>query len=143
MLPEGTASTAAGNADARVLTVLFPSAANADRGDTDAATNRHAAAAEDVGEACTAVHMVVAYNFVHGRTVLHRSLGGAKILAFANGALGRWRRHLDGGGGGEDGAEAATRMILVDTTYHRYRVKCMNVVVFVVLCLAFTYIHTM
>ena len=109
MPPEGTTSSAAGDADACVRMVLILSAAGNDNEDANATTDRNAAAAEAVCEACAAVHMVLTYDFAR-----------RKLLAFINGARGRRWRHLNSGGRGEDGAEAATRVILVDTTYHRF-----------------------
>ena len=92
------------HAAARVRRARFPSVRGA-----DGAASSHA-----VGSACASAYLLVAYDFATGKTALHRSRGGAQLMAFVDGARCRRHRQLTGDSSGESNAAAvATKLILV------------------------------
>ncbi|KAL3762163.1 hypothetical protein ACHAW5_003193 [Stephanodiscus triporus] len=52
--------------------------------------DKHAASSHRIGNLCSTVYLVIEYDFDNGKTVLHRSFGGAKLLAFIDGVRSRW-----------------------------------------------------
>ncbi|KAL7550042.1 hypothetical protein ACHAWF_013308, partial [Thalassiosira exigua] len=78
----------------------------------DAVMSQQAAISHTIGELCPSVYLIVAYDFDGGKTALHRSLGGAKLMSFVDGV--RSRMHQMGGAAVEcSGDESATRLILI------------------------------
>jgi hypothetical protein len=49
-----------------------------------------AAAAQCIGEECSTVFLMIAYDFEHGKTVLHRAFGGRKLMSFVDGTRKFW-----------------------------------------------------
>jgi hypothetical protein len=52
--------------------------------------DQQAASSHCIGNLCSTVYLAIEYDFDNGKTVLHRSLGGAKLMAFVDGARCRW-----------------------------------------------------
>jgi hypothetical protein len=51
---------------------------------------QQAASSYCIGSLCSTVYLTIEYDFEGGKTVLHRSFGGVKVMAFVNGARSRW-----------------------------------------------------
>jgi len=52
--------------------------------------NQAAAAALTIGSSCTSVYLILTYDFKDGKTVLHRTLGGIKLMNLVDGIRKRW-----------------------------------------------------
>lgn len=82
-----------------------------DSRNVEAELDHHAASSHCIGNACSTVYLVIAYDFQNGKTVLHRSHGGAKLMAFVDGV----RSYAHESIGDETGANHVdpTRLIVV------------------------------
>lgn len=66
--------------------------------------HKAAAAALTVGSTCQTIYLILTYDFKDGKTVLHRTLGGIKLMNLVDGVRKRWN----------DSSEASlTRLILI------------------------------
>lgn len=52
--------------------------------------NQAAAAALTIGSSCPTIYLLLTYDFKEGKTVLHRSLGGIKLMSLVDGVRKRW-----------------------------------------------------
>ncbi|KAL9180067.1 hypothetical protein ACHAXT_008037 [Thalassiosira profunda] len=77
-----------------------------DESNIEEVMDQAAASSHTIGQLCSTVYLMIAYDFDSGKTVLHRTLGGAKLMAFVDGA--RSRRHEMGAS-----ATTATKVVLV------------------------------
>ncbi len=57
--------------------------------------DQQAAASHTIGKVCSEIYLVISYDFDNGKTVLHRSLGGVKLMNFMDGLRKRWDDHDD------------------------------------------------
>ncbi|KAL9181645.1 hypothetical protein ACHAXT_010450 [Thalassiosira profunda] len=78
-----------------------------DENNIEEVMDQAAASSHTIGQLCSTVYLMIAYDFDNGKTVLHRTLGGAKLMAFVDGA--RSRRHEMG----STPAAKATKLVLV------------------------------
>ena len=119
-VPDGSEGGAGG--PARDLIVSLPTASlGGEGGDDDGASSdagggvegaldEQSANSHCIGWACSTVCLLVSYDFEAGRTNLHRTFGGAKLMALVDGARSRWHESMQRGG---DGGGAATRLVIV------------------------------
>ena len=69
----------------------FPTSELDDRhSNIDEEMDRQAASSHSIGSVCSKVYLIVTYDYENGKTVLHRTFGGAKLMAFVNGVRNRW-----------------------------------------------------
>lgn len=52
--------------------------------------NQAAAASLTIGSSCRTIYLIVTYDFQNGNTVLHRTLGGIKLMSLVDGVRKRW-----------------------------------------------------
>ena len=71
---------------------------------------QQAASSYCIGSLCSTVYLTIEYDFEGGKTVLHRSFGGVKLMAFVNGARSRWYKLSQINDSEEN---AATKLILL------------------------------
>ena len=57
---------------------------------TEEELNEQAASSNCIGNLCTTVYLIIEYDFDNGKTVLHRTFGGVKLMAFVDGVRSRW-----------------------------------------------------
>lgn len=57
---------------------------------SEAETIQQTAAAFSIGKLSSTIYLVISYDFEHGKTVLHRTLGGSKLMNFVDGMRERW-----------------------------------------------------
>ena len=70
-------------------------------GSIEDALDEQSANSHCIGRACSTVCLLLSYDFEAGKTNLHRTFGGAKLMALVDGARSRWHEsQRDGGGGG-------------------------------------------
>jgi len=55
----------------------------------DAEMDQQAASSHSIGNSCSTVYLIIAYDFENGKTALHRSFGGTKLMAFVDGVRNR------------------------------------------------------
>jgi hypothetical protein len=53
--------------------------------------NQGAAAALTIGSSCSTIYLLLTYDFNNGKTVLHRTLGGIKLMNMVDGIRRRWK----------------------------------------------------
>ena len=68
----------------------FPGPKYDGKSDIENELDQQAASSHCIGNLCSTVYLAIEYDFDNGKTVLHRSLGGAKLMAFVDGARCRW-----------------------------------------------------
>jgi len=61
--------------------------------DDESIMNQQAAASHTIGTLASTVYLVISYDFDNGKTVLHRSFGGLKLMNFMDGLRTRWDDH--------------------------------------------------
>jgi hypothetical protein len=73
-------------------TALFPSLSSdtIDSTSNDYMDQQAAAASLTIGSSCSTIYLVISYDFKHGKTVLHRTLGGTKLMSLVDGVRKRW-----------------------------------------------------
>jgi hypothetical protein len=49
-----------------------------------------AAACLTIGSSCSTIYLILSYDFKEGKTVLHRTLGGTKLMCLVDGVRKRW-----------------------------------------------------
>ena len=52
--------------------------------------DQQSAAAHCIGSECSTVYLMIAYDFEHEKTVLHRAVGGIKLMSFVDGSRKAW-----------------------------------------------------
>ncbi|KAL7490349.1 hypothetical protein ACHAW6_016171 [Cyclotella cf. meneghiniana] len=91
---------------------LFPSVSS----DTNDSTSDYnmdqqaAAASLTIGSSCSTVYLLVSYDFKHGKTVLHRTLGGIKLMSLVDGVRKRWHE-------ASSSKPASTKLVLLLVPY--------------------------
>lgn len=71
--------------------VQFPTSELDDKhSNIDEELDQQAACSHSIGSLCSTVYLIIAYDYENGKTVLHRTFGGAKLMAFVNGVRSRW-----------------------------------------------------
>mmetsp|Transcript_15223 Transcript_15223/g.27637 ORF Transcript_15223/g.27637 Transcript_15223/m.27637 type:complete len:381 (+) Transcript_15223:77-1219(+) len=106
--------------DTIVQQALFPAPAAVSQDDILSANeeeeemDQQAASSHSIGSLCSTVYLIIAYDFENGKTVLHRSFGGSKLMAFVDGV--RSRRHQQqkmSDAANQVDAKAASKLVLV------------------------------
>ncbi len=92
---------------------IFPLAGRDESSADEAEMDRRAASSHSVGNVCSTVYLIIAYDFDNGKTMLHRSFGGAKLMAFVDGVRSRRHREMNDAATDEIGEEASTKLVLV------------------------------
>jgi hypothetical protein len=78
--------------------------------------DEQAASSNSIGKLCSTVYLIIAYNFDDGKTVLHSSLGGTKLMALVDGVRSRMlqaeaNQRIDGESSFNN--DNATKLVLV------------------------------
>lgn len=83
--------------------------------DIDEMMDEQAASSHSIGNLCSTVYLIIAYDFENGKTVLHRSFGGTKLMAFVDGVRNRLHGMMNpanqAGGGSDD--DVTTKLIIL------------------------------
>lgn len=69
-----------------------------------------AAASLTIGSSCSTVYLLISYDFKYGKTVLHRSLGGIKLMSLVDGVRKRWHE-------ASSSKTASTKLVLLLVPY--------------------------
>lgn len=91
-----------------VQEALFPPAKHDEIPVDEAEMDEQAASSNSIGNLCSTVYLVVAYDFEKGKTVLHRSFGGSKLMTFVDGVRSRLSQTIN-----QDQEGYTTKLILL------------------------------
>lgn len=78
-----------------IICATFPpvETTSSDSIDDESIMNQQAAASHTIGTLSSTIYLVISYDFDNGKTALHRSFGGLKLMNFMDGLRTRWDDH--------------------------------------------------
>jgi len=95
-----------------VQEALFSPAKHDEISADDAEMDQQAASSNSIGSLCSTAYLIIAYDFENGKTVLHRSFGGTKLMTFVDGVRSRMSQTNPG----QEGAVTKLIILLVPSS---------------------------